>query len=250
MQVKLQNKIYGQTAFQGRVQMPPEKFFTKMIDGMEILQRQKVESRLLQEIERNKQMFKDFKAPIAKTLKGLWKESLEELKMLVTEKLPDEYVLTCKQCDTKKDLISFSLVKGEEYVYGGASSIINPHQNYMKKAIEILSNPESKEIFGDLKKLIPDLTENNYIINNSSLNDPNMLERVKVYKKLKQEAIGKGLKLSLQCFKDGYSTYSKAKGTIKNQYDHIIWETPERNADFSEVAAYMSHIMKGYPTLN
>lgn len=144
-------------SFNGRVNLPGEKFFTKMINGMDYFEKRNAEARLYSKdsakeedkvkpfLSRVKEFFfpekpKVFIAP--KTyLKDYWMKTIKEMAKLATEKLPDEYVLRCRKSNLGKEYLSFSITKGKEHVYGVTANINDPKfpEEQLQQAIEKIS---------------------------------------------------------------------------------------------------------------
>lgn len=235
-------KKHNKTDFQGRVQLPSERFFTKIIDGMDFFEKQKVVKRLIKEEKRNNptekmnliqkiiNIFsfnkKDSKNVVPeKTLKDFWKESLSEMKKLVKEKLSDDYALNCKKSNLGKEYIEFHITKGEEYICSVSANITNPKlpKNRIKEAVEIISNPEYEKQFNGFKEIIPDLTENKFVMNNQNFMKPKMLKWLDVNEKLKHELTHKRFKFSLQLKDEKNGHYETVVARIIDKNDEEIF---------------------------
>lgn len=156
------NSLNNKANFKGRVQMPPEKFYTKIIDGMDFIEREKTLKRLIDNEEKNKPVVKkkileraeEFfskKSKInevvkTKTLVDFWNESLTNMKNKVIAELPNEYVLRCRKSNLGKEFMTFSLTKGQEYIYGVTASIREPKfpEKQIIKMVDKINEPNSR----------------------------------------------------------------------------------------------------------
>lgn len=234
---KLGNGNVPSTGFQGRVQMPPEQFFIKMINGIDVFgnKQKKIVKDIIKEEQWNKPFSEktfiqklrkafSFKNPVSKkampekTLNDFWKESLDKMKNLVIEKLPDDYVLRVRKSNLSPDSMSFKITRGKEYVYSASAFISNPKfpQERISEAVDIISRPDYQKNLNDFKEIIPDLTENKFVMHNEKFLTPKMLKWIDVNKKLKQEASAKNLKVEIQL------QYSRVQGIIKEQNDKLV----------------------------
>lgn len=249
-------------SFQGRVNIPGEKFFTKLIRGMNYFEIRNAETRLFLIERENKPIVKQSflnrikevfspkkeepkKPVVQKTLKEYWDESLNIMKTLVITKLPDAYILACRKSDLSPGAISFNLKKGKEYIYGVSANINDPKfpEECIKKAVKLISNPESKKRFAELQEIFPDLTENLYIMNNEKFLRAEVSRALELNKKLKKEAAAKELEVSMQDIKNKYGVH-QVEGTIKNKEGEIIYETNLFEARFYEVASKLEEKLK------
>lgn len=159
MQVnKLGNYKTSNTTFKGRVQIPNEQFFAKMIEGMSIFDIRRVEAELRREEQKlipvvKKSLISKWKnrfstpklesnPPAApKTLKDFWDESLNTMKTLAITRLPDDYVLRCRKSNLGQGSMSFSITKGREHIYGVSAFINNPKfpEKCIDEAVERIS---------------------------------------------------------------------------------------------------------------
>lgn len=148
---------YKEVSFKGRIHMPNEKFFTKMIDDMDFFEREKAVKKLVQEEQKNtpivekglfdkiKDLFSKKQKPQTpvkqKTLNDFWNHSLNNMKMLFVGRLSDDYVLRCRKSNLRKGHMTFRITKGREYIYGVSANIDNPKfpEKQIDAAIEKIS---------------------------------------------------------------------------------------------------------------
>ena len=153
---------YPKTTFQGRVIMPKETFFTKMIDKLDFMERREIEARLFQEEQAAiprpqkslKERIKEFLSlkkskpqtnGRIKPLDAHWREAVDNITKLITTKLSDEYILKCEKSKDTKNMISFSITRGKEYIYGVGATIGNPKfpEKALEKAVKKINKGET-----------------------------------------------------------------------------------------------------------
>lgn len=224
--------------------MPPEKFFAKMIDGIDIFgyKQKQLAKELISKEQNNKPILKksfiqkwkdafffkknnEKKIVAEKTLNDFWHESLGEMKNLVEHKLPDEYVLRIRKGDSR--FVNFRITRGKEYICGYTGSIVSPLNplSCVKKYVEIISHPDYKSKFNDFKQIIPDLTENIFVMHNKNFIQPRMLKWVEANKILNEEAKLKKLQVKLSLQNEEFGQYNKIQGVIKDKNDKQIYNS-------------------------
>lgn len=240
--------------FQGRVQMPPEKLIIKMIKEIDVfgykqkqLARELVQREQRSEFDNKKSLFQNFKEMFfsrktkvseikpEKTLKDFWRESLGEMKNLVEHKLPDEYVLRIRKGDSR--FINFRITRGKEYICGYSGSIVSPLNplSCVKKYVEIISHPDYKSKFNDFKQIIPDLTENIFVMHNKNFIQPRILKWVEANKILNEEARLKKLQVKLSLQNEEFGQYNKIQGVIKDKNDKQIYNSTFEFKNFRRI---------------
>lgn len=257
------NKAFSPN-FQGRVAFD-EALIPKMIEKMEGFERRKIETKLLSEEQRNAPIVKEsLKKGLRKfflrkkiepqkpaTKKGLldfWNESLNEIKNIITTKLPDEYTLNSKNSNLTPNLISFRLTRGQEYIYGVSTSLANPNfpLKCIKDTVKIISNPEFKKTFKEFKEIIPELTENKFVTHNQEFTNPIALKWVEINKELNRQAAEKNLKVSINLNENKYGQYTLGSGTIKTKKGENIYSVSASYnfSDFEKLANELSQQLK------
>lgn len=171
-----------------------------------------------------------------KTLKDYWNETLENVTNTVKTKLSDEYVLRWRkntEYGENSGPMSFSITKGEEFIYGVSASINDPKfpEKLLEKTVKILSSPKFKKTFDNFKEIIPELTENGYVMSFGNFSNANIL-KLKIYNKLKQKTAEKNLSLSMRLIKNEYVGYRKATAVLKNQNNEVVYKI---SSDFENV---------------
>lgn len=264
MQIKAVGKtcnMPNSATFKGRLNMPGEKFYAKMIDNMGFYEKQAAEEKLFateqETMPKVKQSFiglikeiffqnpADLQAPLpTKTLLDYWKESINTMKTLVIEKLPGDYVLRCRKSNLGPGSMSFSLTKGRDHIYGASANIKDPKfpERHIKQAVDIISDPLFKRKFADLQEIIPNLTEDNYVMHHEKFSRPNILAWVDTNNKLKQEAAAKKLELSIKFSAEHH--FHQAEGVIKNQQGEVIHKSHHYFSSFEEVAQDLAERLK------
>lgn len=251
----MQVKRVSNKSFQGRANLPSEKCFAQMIRNMDENDRVGAELKLAMDkqdktvlyriknffnhVDKSKGYVRTVSFPID-ILKITWLKAMDNMRMLVTEKLPEEYTLSgYKNKSLGQSFLSFSLKKGVEYIYGISANIKDPAfaEDGITKAIGLITNPKSKKRFDDLKEIYTDLTESTYIFKNEKFMSPETDRQLKKFQQLKKLAKKKKLQISIQGRKSEYKdSANQFFGEIKDKDNKSLYSSDAFYSSFDYLA--------------
>lgn len=273
--MRINNINYNDKAtFQGRFQDPGKNFFSKKIANMYYYERVRIETKLNEKEQRKlptieKSLFTEIKelffpkkvtpqepTPV-KPLIQFWDEAIATMKEMVETKLPDEYVLRCKNTSLGNKYMSFYLTKEKEHIYGASATIESPDfpVGCIKRAVDVLSNPDEQKKLQELREIIPNLTEHDFICaHDMSSTRSQMLNSltsnwIELNKQFKQVAEEKGLNLKIELKNNNeYRIYKSADVTLTDKNNQPIHKGNYNIGDIDLAKLKLENSIKNYTT--